>query len=131
MIIVKLLLRFDSKTVTEPVLSKATLKTGTLINILRASVGARRGEILIEVDDEKAKEVESFLKEQGVEVIELLEAVQKDDEKCVHCGACVSICPTEAIYINGDKRVAINTEKCVHCGSCVKVCPTRALSLPL
>uniref|UniRef100_A0A7C3MG89 4Fe-4S dicluster domain-containing protein n=1 Tax=Archaeoglobus fulgidus TaxID=2234 RepID=A0A7C3MG89_ARCFL len=127
----KLLLRFDSKTVTQPVLSRTTLKTGSLINILRASVGARKGEILIEVDDEKAREVENVLKEQGVEVIELLEAVQKDEEKCVHCGACVSICPTEAIYINGDKKVAIRTENCVHCGACVKVCPTKALSLPL
>ncbi|WP_456330593.1 4Fe-4S binding protein [Archaeoglobus sp.] len=127
----KLLLRFDSRTVTEPVLSKTTLKTGALINILRASVGARRGEILIEVDDEKAKEVENILKEEGVEVIELLEAVQKDDEKCVHCGACVSICPTEAISFNGEKRVIVNAEKCVHCGACVKVCPTKALSLPL
>jgi len=127
----KLLLRFDSKTVTQPVLSRTTLKTGSLINILRASVGTRMGEILIEVDDEKAREVENVLKEQGVEVIELLEAVQKDEEKCVHCGACVSICPTEAIYINGDKKVAIRTENCVHCGACVKVCPTKALSLPL
>uniref|UniRef100_A0A7C2SKR8 4Fe-4S dicluster domain-containing protein n=2 Tax=Archaeoglobus fulgidus TaxID=2234 RepID=A0A7C2SKR8_ARCFL len=127
----KLLLRFDSKTVTQPVLSRTTLKTGSLINILRASVGARKGEILIEVDDEKAREVENVLKEQGVEVIELLEAVQKDEEKCVHCGACVSICPTEAIYISSDKKVAIRTENCVHCGACVKVCPTKALSLPL
>ena len=127
----KLLLRFDSKTVKEPVLSKATLKTGTLINILRASVGARRGEILIEVDDKKAKEVEDILKKQGVEVFELLEAVQKDEEKCVHCGACVSICPTEAITFNGEKRVILDAERCVHCGACVKVCPTRALSLPL
>jgi ferredoxin len=127
----RLLLRFDSKTVTEPVLSRATLHTGTLINILRASVGARRGEILIEVADEKAKEVGKFLREQGVEVVELLEAVQKNDELCVHCGACVSICPTEAIGINGEKKVVIQAEKCVHCGACVRVCPTKALSLPL
>ncbi len=126
----KMILRFDSKTVTKPVLSKTTLETGALINILRAEVGARRGEILIEVEDEKAKKVEELLIAEGVEVVEILEAIQKDDEKCVHCGACTSICPTEALRFNGEKKVVVEAEKCVHCGACVKVCPTQALSLP-
>ncbi len=126
----KMILRFDSKTVTKPVLSKTTLETGALINILRAEVGARRGEILIEVEDEKAKKVEELLIAEGVEVVEILEAIQKDDEKCVHCGACTSICPTEALRFNGEKKVVVEAEKCVHCGACIKVCPTQALSLP-
>ncbi len=127
----RLLLRFDSRTVKQPVLSRATLKTGALINILRASVGARRGEILIEVEDEKAKEVEKVFEEHGVEVIELVEAIAKDEEKCVHCGACISICPTEALKFNGEKKVTIEVEKCIHCGACVRVCPTEALFLPV
>ncbi len=126
----KMILRFDSKTVTKPVLSKTTLETGALINILRAEVGARRGEILIEVEDEKAKKVEELLTAEGVEVVEVIEAIQKDDEKCVHCGACTSICPTEALKFNEEKKVVVEAEKCVHCGACVKVCPTQALSLP-
>ena len=126
----KMILRFDSKTVTKPVLSKTTLETGALINILRAEVGARRGEILIEVEDEKAKKVEELLTAEGVEVVEVIEDIQKDDEKCVHCGACTSICPTEALNFNEEKKVVVEAEKCVHCGACVKVCPTQALSLP-
>ncbi len=101
-----------------------------MINILRAEVGARRGEILIEVEDEKAKKVEELLTAEGVEVVEVIEAIQKDDEKCVHCGACTSICPTEALKFNEEKKVVVEAEKCVHCGACVKVCPTQALSLP-
>ncbi len=126
----RMILRFDSKTVTKPLLSKTTLETGALINILRAEVGSRRGEILIEVEDEKAEKVEEILVSEGVEVIELVEAIQKDEDKCVHCGVCISICPTEALRFNGEKKVVIEAEKCVHCGSCVKVCPTQALSLP-
>lgn len=126
----RLMLRFDSRTVTKPVLSKATLETGALINILRATVESRRGEILIEVEDEKVREVEKILKSEGVDVVELPGAVQKNDELCVHCGACVSVCPTEAIVINGSRKIVVENEKCVHCGACVKVCPTKALSLP-
>ncbi len=126
-----LLLRYDSKTVKQPVISRATLKTGALINILRATVGARRGEIVIEVEDEKARDVENVLKEMGVEVIELIGAVVKDESKCIHCGACISICPTEVFRFDNEMRVIAEAERCVHCGACIRVCPTNALSLPV
>ncbi|MET1124439.1 MAG: 4Fe-4S binding protein [Archaeoglobaceae archaeon] len=126
----RLLLRFDSTTVKKPILSKATLKTGALINILRASVGSRQGEIIIDVPDDKAKEVEDFLLEEGVEVIELKRAVLKKEERCVHCGACVSVCPTEALGFDAEAKVIVDESKCVHCGACVSVCPTEALELP-
>ncbi|HDN73415.1 [Fe-S]-binding protein [Archaeoglobales archaeon] len=131
MMVLRLLLRFDSTSVKEPVLSTATLKTGALINILRAYVGARRGEILIDVSDDKVEEVKKVFDEFGVEVTELIEGIIKDEERCTHCGVCVSICPTRAISFNVEKKVVIDTEKCIHCGACIKVCPTNALSLPI
>ncbi len=127
----RLLLRFDSKTIKVPVISKTTLETGVLINILRAKVGARRGEIIIEVEDERVKEVEEVIRKMGVEVTELVGAIVKNDDVCVHCGACVSICPTEVFRLDGEKRVVAEVEKCIHCGACVRVCPTQALSLPV
>ncbi len=126
----RLLLKFDSKTIKVPVISRATLETGALINILRATVGARKGEIIIEVEDDKVQEVEKIIEELGVEVAELVGAITKDEERCVHCGACISICPTEVFTFNGEKKVIVEAEKCIHCGACVKVCPTEALSLP-
>ncbi len=126
----RLLLRFDSKTVKQPILSMATLKTGALINILRASVGSREGEILIDVPDDRAEDVRVFLEERGVSVAELRYAVQRDEEKCVHCGTCVSVCPTEALHFDSEMRVVIDETKCVHCRSCIAACPTQALSLP-
>jgi ferredoxin len=126
----RLLLKFDSKTIKVPVISRATLETGALINILRDTVGARKGEIIIEVEDDKVQEVEKIIEELGVEVAELVGAITKDEERCVHCGACISICPTEVFTFNGEKKVIVEAEKCIHCGACVKVCPTEALSLP-
>ncbi len=127
----RLLLKFDSKAVREPIISKATLETNALINILRANVGARRGEMVVEVEDSKAREVEEVFRRFGVEVVELRERVVKDDEKCVHCGLCISICPVEVFRFDEEMRVIADVERCIHCGVCVRVCPCGALSIPI
>jgi len=126
-----MLLKFDSKTIKKPIISTATLETNALINILRANVGAREGEMVVEVNDSKAKEVEEVFRRFGVEVIELKEAVVKDEDRCIHCGLCISICPVEVFRFDENWKVIAETEKCIHCGVCVKVCPCKALSLPL
>ncbi|WP_457548450.1 4Fe-4S binding protein [Archaeoglobus sp.] len=122
-------LKFDAKTVRKPVISIATLETGALINILRADVGAREGEMIVEVDDEKVKEVEEILKRFGVEIQELGEGIVKDDSKCIHCGLCISICPMEVFRFDENWRVVLDSKKCIHCGFCVRVCVTNALTL--
>ncbi|AGK61795.1 hypothetical protein Asulf_01824 [Archaeoglobus sulfaticallidus PM70-1] len=124
-----ILLQFDSKTVREPVISQTTLEKKTLINIIRASVGAREGELIIEVDDSRADEIIEFIESKGVKVTKIYEKIIKDDEKCVHCGACISICPVEVFRLEYDYRVAADSERCVRCGVCVTVCPLKALEL--
>ncbi len=126
-----MLLKFDSKTIKKPIISTATLETGALINILRANVGARKGEMVVEVDDSKAKDVEGVFRRFGVEVIELKEAVVKDEDRCVHCGLCISICPVEVFRFDENWKVVAETDKCIHCGVCTKICPCKALSLPI
>jgi len=53
-------------------------------------------------------------------------------EMCTGCGACVSICPTEALKLEADGwgyyRSKLEIGKCIECGKCVKVCP--AIKLP-
>jgi Ni,Fe-hydrogenase III small subunit/Pyruvate/2-oxoacid:ferredoxin oxidoreductase delta subunit len=48
------------------------------------------------------------------------------NEVCTRCTACCSICPVEAIAINGDKLV-IDHQACIFCGRCVEVCQDNAL----
>ncbi|MDP8257847.1 MAG: 4Fe-4S binding protein [Candidatus Aadella gelida] len=53
-------------------------------------------------------------------------AVKVNNEKCTGCGACVSVCPVDAIKIENGK--AVISEECVDCGECVTQCPVEALS---
>jgi Fe-S-cluster-containing hydrogenase component 2 len=55
-------------------------------------------------------------------------AAKVNEELCTGCGACVEVCPVDAISLSADKA-QIDGEKCVDCGVCVGECPTDAISL--
>ena len=50
-------------------------------------------------------------------------------ENCCGCGACFSVCPSDAITMEPDKEgflyPKINNEKCIRCYQCEKVCPIK------
>ena len=52
-------------------------------------------------------------------------------EKCTACGACINICPKDAVALYSDllaQTVAvIDQNKCINCGLCEKHCPNNVL----
>lgn len=53
-------------------------------------------------------------------------AVVVDQDVCVGCDNCVSVCPVDAISMNDDKAV-IDQELCTECEACVGECPVEAI----
>lgn len=125
----KVLLRFSSDIIQEPIIADTILTTGAKINIARANVGATTGEIVIDVPGEYCQDVVHNLEKHGVDLSLLESPVVRDDEECVHCGACVSICPLDVFQFNDDWIVEVDEERCIQCGSCVEGCPHQALTL--
>src|SRR5262249_44519948 len=50
-------------------------------------------------------------------------------DTCVHCGACVPVCPTSANLEFQDtadvRRISTDLARCIGCGTCVEVCPAN------
>jgi Pyruvate/2-oxoacid:ferredoxin oxidoreductase delta subunit len=49
-------------------------------------------------------------------------------EECIGCGACVDICPVDAIRLEDDVAV-VDQDWCIGCGVCAVPCPTDAISI--
>ncbi len=126
----KLMLHVAPGIVREPLIASVILETSALVNIERASIDAVSGEIVLEVLPEKCREVKEAFERRGVEVVLLEMPVIRDEDECVHCGACVSVCPTGTFRFDNWLVVA-DSGKCIQCGACVTGCPQRALRLVL
>jgi len=49
-----------------------------------------------------------------------------DNKKCLRCGACVGVCPVNALRLT-EHGVEVDKNKCVLCGTCVTICPVKAI----
>jgi heterodisulfide reductase subunit A-like polyferredoxin len=52
-----------------------------------------------------------------------------DQQKCISCMTCVTVCPYSAPYCNKDGKGQIEAAKCMGCGICASECPACAIQL--
>ncbi len=48
-------------------------------------------------------------------------------EQCIGCGACLRICPVEAVAGKPKKRHEIDSQRCIECSACGRVCPSGSV----
>jgi heterodisulfide reductase subunit A len=53
-----------------------------------------------------------------------------DQDKCIKCMKCTTVCPYGAIKGELKKHVEIVPAMCMGCGDCIAECPTNAISMP-
>ncbi|MBN1129378.1 MAG: 4Fe-4S binding protein [Chitinispirillaceae bacterium] len=53
-------------------------------------------------------------------------AINVNPERCDRCGACIGVCPTNALMLLADNLV-IDHAACTGCKTCVNICPVGAL----
>ena len=56
--------------------------------------------------------------------------IERDDERCIRCGACVQQCSYNAHYFLEEKNKVLGiNHNCVGDGRCVAICPTNAIRI--
>jgi ferredoxin len=50
-----------------------------------------------------------------------------DRSICTVCGACMRVCPVDAVVGEEKKVPSIDLKKCIKCGACVEVCEVEAI----
>jgi len=129
----KIILTFPPKITGQPITYKLVKDFGLWINILRAKIDpSTGGKLVIEIKGEK-KQIEEglkFIRDEKVGIEFLEQEVIWNKDKCVDCGACVSICPVGALSLDKDTfKLQFNYEKCIVCGCCVEACPLQAIEV--
>ena len=129
----KIVLHFSQKTVDKPIVSSLIRDYALDFNILKAAISpGEEGLMIMELSGEK-KDYEKglkYLRDAGVQIQSLSQDVKRNEERCTHCGACITMCPTRAFSLEeGTRKVKFDNSKCIVCELCVRACPPRALEL--
>ena len=131
----KIVLRFPPRLVDQPIIYRLVKDYELQFNILKASVTPNEeGIMVLELSGKKKDYDEAirFLAGAGVEVQALIKDVSRQEDRCTHCGACVTMCPVGALIVNPQtKRIDFLDSKCIACGLCIKPCPVRAMEVRL
>jgi len=129
----RIVLRFPRRLVDRPIVSRLVKDFNLDFNILKASVTPEEEGLLILELSGKQEDYDkgiNYLTKTGVRIQSLSQDVTRNEERCTHCGACISICPSGAFEIEPlTRRVIFYNEKCLACGLCIKACPPRAMEL--
>jgi ferredoxin len=129
----KIVLHFPPAATDQPVIYRLSRDYGLVFNILRASITPEEeGLMVLELSGEEDdyRRATDYLKETGIRLQPLVQDIRKNDDRCTDCGACVGVCPTEALVLERPTmKVLFNPDECVVCGECVPTCPVRAMEL--
>ena len=129
----KIVLRFPRRLVERPIIYRLVKDYDLEFNILKALITPEdEGLMVLELNGEQENYDKGikYLIENGVRIQSLSQDVTRNEERCTHCGACITICPTDAFELDHlTRRISFYNEKCVACGVCIKACPPRAMEV--
>ena len=128
---VNVLLIFKKEIMYKPIIYRIAKDFDITFNVLEAKIFPKlEGRIILGLqgDDEQINRTTTYFKDEGVDVQILADMIGRDEQKCVHCGACTAVCRVDSLCINRETmKVEFYPEKCVACGLCRLACPVNAM----
>lgn len=131
----RVVLHFPTRLVDQPIIYKLVKDYDLVLNVLKASIMPNEeGRMVLELSgtrDNYDKGIK-FLQNTGVKIQSLGQDIMRNDERCTHCGACVTVCPSGALAVDHKNRmVKFDSAECTACELCVLACPPRAMEVYL
>ena len=132
---IKVFLLFPREQVDKPISYHLVKDYDIVFNILHAEIRPnQRGQLTVKLTgtgDNLEKGLD-FIREQGVEVRLFPQSIIRDENQCIHCGACTGICPTQALSMDtGTWLLEFDPDKCIVCEQCVSACPVSAIDVSI
>ncbi|MBW6470891.1 MAG: 4Fe-4S binding protein [Methanosarcinaceae archaeon] len=115
--------------VVTPIIAEVILETRTLLNISQAHIDSTKGEIIADVPNDEFNKIKAALTLRGAKVTVMDKPILRNEDECVECGACVSVCPVKVFTFGKDWSVNLDEGNCIQCGTCIEMCPHGALTL--
>ena len=133
MAIKRLVLSFPASLIDQPITYQLIKKYDLMVNILRARVTPKEeGRLTVEISGKKRNLDEGlrFIRELGVSFQPLALEVRWQEDRCISCTACISVCPTGALSVTRpEMQVSFISDKCIACELCLPACPYRAIEI--
>lgn len=129
----RIVLHFPPQMVDRAVIYRLVKDYDLIFNILKARVTPRKEGILVMEISGRKKNYDlgmKYLLEAGVTVQPLSRDITWNEEKCTHCGACLAVCPTDALTLEPKTmKIKFDNSQCIACEACVAACPPRAMEV--
>jgi len=129
----RIVLRFPPQKMDQPIIYRLAKDFSLIFNILQARVTPDKESILILEVTGSADQYQmgmDYLERMGIEVEPMSRDIGKNEERCTHCGACLAVCSTGALYLDRETmEVVFDNSRCIACERCVAACPARAMEI--
>lgn len=133
----RIVLHFTKDIWDKPIVYRLVKDYNLIFNILKANILPRQESYLVmELIGETREDFDrgiDYLRRSGVSIQPVEKDIRWLEKKCVHCGACVTICPSGAFIIDRsrDMMIRFDANLCSACTLCVRGCPVRAVEAEL
>ena len=129
----RLILSFPAHRIEEPVTYNLVREYNILINILNADIShGKEGILLLDMSGsrEDMENAMNYLKMNDITYSPVKKNIILNEDFCVHCGACTSVCFSGALEMDRKERNLIfKPEKCIACELCIGACPLQLFEL--
>jgi L-aspartate semialdehyde sulfurtransferase ferredoxin len=98
------------------------LNQDVALNILKFSASDKGINLLLDIPEEKVSNVTTSLQKNNASINQK-GRIEVNLEICIHCGACISLCPSEALSLDKGSRLIYSENKCIGCLLCLDSCP--------